>query len=69
MKHLDRLNEVDESYAYYHDDETDEPGSLVVESETGDTFLPPFEGRWAGLEAVDSREEAVEAARAREDAE
>lgn len=57
---LDHLDEVDGRYAYYYDGEG---GSLVVESATGDTLLEPYSGRWTVLEAVESREQAVEAAR------
>lgn len=54
---LDRLEEVDERYAYYD-------GSLIFESSEGDTLFPSFGGKWTILEEVDSREDAIKAAEA-----
>lgn len=65
---LDRLEEIDSDceYAYYHDGVT---GSLVVKSDTGNTLLPPNHAeRWDVLEVVESREDALDAARAWEGA-
>jgi len=56
---LERLTEVDARYAYYGDTSG---GSLVVESDDGDTILPPYGGRWTILEEVADREDAVDAA-------
>lgn len=49
MKHLDHL--FDDYYSYWTDE--DPQGSLVCMSPTGDTLLPPFQGRFAILEEID----------------
>jgi len=59
---LKRLTEVDARYAYCHDWD-EEAGSLVVESDDGDTILPPYTGLWTFLEEVESREDALSAAK------
>lgn len=64
---LDRLTEVDPRYAYYHEDGK-QGGSLLWQDDDGDMLITFAQGRWTHLEVVASREEAVEAARAWEEA-
>lgn len=64
---LDRLTEVDPRYAYYHEDGVD-GGDLLWENESGNMLISCADGQWTSLEAVASREEAVEAAKEWENA-
>lgn len=62
MKNLERLIPT-EDYFFYFDSNDAKNGSLVLETEEGDTLLPPFEGKFSILDSATSKSDALKKAR------
>lgn len=60
---MGKLENLFDDYYFLSADGTG-PGSLLLESEEGDTLIPPYQGRFSILEEASSYDDAYDAAKA-----